>query len=47
MLPPGSRRRGPRANVQGGTPPPSVTRLLILLVIVVGAIWFLLEQLAG
>ncbi|HEX2189504.1 MAG TPA: hypothetical protein VHG51_11430 [Longimicrobiaceae bacterium] len=43
---PGSPRRKPRANVQGGTPPPSPTRLLVLLVVVVGAIWFLLSRLA-
>lgn len=46
MWPPGSPRKR-RTNVQGGTPPPSITRLLVLLAVVLGAIWYLLSSVPG
>ncbi len=48
MPPTGSpRSRKRRTNVRGGTPPPSLTRLLILLAVVLAAIWFLLTRMPG
>ena len=41
---PGRKPRKRRANVVGGTQPPSITRLLVLLLVVLGAIWLVSRQ---
>jgi hypothetical protein len=43
MPPPGSRRRKKAPFAFGGVGPPSMFRLLAFLIVVVGAIWFLLR----